>query len=91
VEDGSFLRLKNIRLGYSLPVANLNLPWLKSAQVYVSAQNLLTITDYSWYDPEVSTRSNPNGAAGMSGFALGIDQTSYPVARSFTAGISLGF
>jgi TonB-linked SusC/RagA family outer membrane protein len=91
VEDGSFLRLKNIRLGYSLPVANLNLSWLKSAQVYVSAQNLLTITDYSWYDPEVSTRSNPNGASGMSGFALGIDQTSYPVARSFTAGISLGF
>jgi len=85
VEDGSFLRLKNVRLGYTLPVAALQLNWLKSAQLYISAQNLLTITKYSWYDPEVSTRS------GSSGIGLGIDQTSYPVARTFTMGISLGF
>ncbi|QNL49281.1 TonB-dependent receptor [Olivibacter sp. SDN3] len=83
IENGSFIRLKNIRLGYDLPVSNLNL--FKSLQVYVSGQNLWTITDYSWYDPEVSTRT------GQSATTLGIDQSSYPVAKTYTVGLQANF
>ncbi|MBT1705167.1 TonB-dependent receptor [Chryseosolibacter indicus] len=85
IEDGSFLRLKNVKLGYNLPVTNLKLNWLKSAHIYASAQNLLTLTGYSWYDPEVSTRIT------QSSIALGIDQTSYPNARTYTFGLNLVF
>ncbi|UHG93927.1 SusC/RagA family TonB-linked outer membrane protein [Spirosoma oryzicola] len=85
VEDGSFMRVKNVRLGYNLPVSKLQINWLKTAQIYASAQNLLTFTKYSWFDPEVSSRG---GAASIS---VGIDQTSYPVAKTFTFGVSVGF
>ncbi|PMD90444.1 SusC/RagA family TonB-linked outer membrane protein [Siphonobacter sp. BAB-5405] len=85
VEDGSFLRLKNIRLAYTLPLTKWSVNWLKSAQIYVSGQNLLTFTKYSWYDPEVSSRG---GAASIT---VGIDQTSYPVAKTYTCGVSLAF
>ncbi len=86
VEDGSFIRLKNIRLGYNFNVSNWGI--LRSLQVYGSAQNLWTITNYSWYDPEVSTRGN-EGA--NSGITLGIDQTAYPVARTLTFGLQATF
>lgn len=87
VEDGSFIRLKNLRLGYAIPVPSRYTSWLKSLQLYVSGQNLFTITNYSWYDPEVSTRL---GESGTSSISLGIDQTSYPVAKTYTFGINIG-
>jgi hypothetical protein len=85
VEDGSYLRFKNIQLSYNLPVANLNLNWLRKAQVYVSAQNMITLTDYSWYDPEI------NSYGGANSIRLGIDHYSYPTAKSMTVGVRLGF
>lgn len=85
VEDGSYLRFKNIQLSYSLPVADLNLNWLRKAQVYVSAQNMITLTDYSWYDPEI------NSYGGANSIRLGIDHYSYPTAKSMTVGVRLGF
>ncbi|RKN77007.1 SusC/RagA family TonB-linked outer membrane protein [Ulvibacterium marinum] len=88
VEDGSFLRLKNIRLAYKIPVQNLNIG-LTNAQVYVSGQNLITITDYSWFDPEVSTRGGIQN--GTPSFSQGIDQFGYPVAKTYTLGFRFGF
>ncbi|SDM21905.1 TonB-linked outer membrane protein, SusC/RagA family [Catalinimonas alkaloidigena] len=82
VEDGSFLRVKNIQLAYNLPTRQWNLSWLQSAQLYISGQNLLTFTDYSWYDPEVSTRG--------SSLTMGIDQAGYPNARTITLGARIG-
>ena len=80
VEDGSYLRIKNIRVGYTVPIANIK--WMTNLQVYLSAQNLLTFTKYSWYDPEINTRGGD--------ISKGIDQFGYPVPRIFTAGFKVG-
>lgn len=83
IEDGSYIRLQNISLGYTIP-DGLKPPFLNRARVYVSAQNVLTITDYSGFDPEVSN-------AGQSNFNRGDDYDSFPRARTFTTGIDLSF
>jgi len=85
VEDGSYLRFKNIQLAYNLPVRKLGWNWVKSAQVYASGQNLITLTKYSWYDPEV----NAYGAANS--IRQGIDYAVYPTYKSVTFGIRCGF
>ncbi|GAB3265757.1 TonB-dependent receptor [Larkinella harenae] len=81
-EDASYLRLRNIQVGYNLPVGTLN--WLREARVYVSGQNLLTWTKYSGYDPEVSS-------TGGSDLRKGVDVGAYPSAKTVTMGIKLGF
>ncbi len=85
VEDGSYLRFKNIQLAYSVPVKKLGWNWLKSAQVYASGQNLITFTKYSWYDPEV------NAYGGSNSIRQGIDYSVYPTFKSVTFGIRCGF
>lgn len=85
VEDGSYLRLRNIQLAYNLPVSNLNIGWLRNAQVYVSGQNLITLTKYSWFDPEI------NSYGGSSSILQGIDHYSYPTTKTLTLGLKLGF
>lgn len=85
VEDGSYLRFKNIQLAYNLPTDNMNMKWFKSAQLYVSGQNLITLTKYSWYDPEV------NAYGGSNSITQGIDYTTYPTYKSVTVGIRCGF
>lgn len=90
VEDGSYLRLKNIQLGYNLPVSNLGIQWLRSLRVYASAQNLLTITDYTGYDPEINNLGNST-VGGNTDLRLGMDLSSYPSAKTVTFGINLGF
>ncbi|WP_339840804.1 TonB-dependent receptor [uncultured Maribacter sp.] len=82
VEDGSYLRLRNIQLGYDFKNVAGNIDWLNSLYLYVSAQNLFTITNYSWYSPDVSTRGN-------SQISPGIDQFGFPDARTFTVGLKL--
>lgn len=82
VEDASFLRLKNIQLGYTLPMRWLRGSRLASVRVYLGAQNLGTWTAYSGYDPEVSTRN--------SAMTRGFDYSAYPKAQSFTFGIKIG-
>lgn len=84
VEDGSYVRLKNIQLAYNIPVQRA-IRWFRSAQVYVSAQNLFTITDYSGYDPEI------NSYGGSNSIRQGIDHYSYPPSKAFTVGIRTGF
>lgn len=85
VEDGSYLRLRNVQLSYDLPVRNWNTNYLQGVKVYVSAQNLWTLTKYSGWDPEV------NSMGGSSSFAQGIDHHSYPTAKTFTFGINISF
>ncbi|GAA4453180.1 TonB-dependent receptor [Nibrella saemangeumensis] len=85
VEDGSYLRLKNIQLAYKVPVQNWGLNWIQNVQLYASGQNLVTFTRYSWWDPEV----NSNG--GSNSTAQGFDQFSYPTAKVITLGLRAGF
>jgi iron complex outermembrane receptor protein len=84
LEDGSYIRLSNATLGYTLNVNNIN--WLSKFRVYVTGNNLFLITDYSGYDPDVNTDANKDGISSM-----GIDNTSYPKARSFTFGLNVTF
>lgn len=81
--DGSYTRLKNIALGYSLPATISKRLKIQRARFYVSAQNILTITSYRGYDPEVNYRNSNLNA--------GADYGSYPNAKSYTAGINLTF
>ncbi|MCG6189704.1 TonB-dependent receptor [Maribellus maritimus] len=83
--NGSYIRLKNIELSYNLPLKKYGINWLTKGQVYISAQNLLTITDYPWWDPEV------NSYGGGNSINQGIDYYSYPTAKSFTVGVKLSF
>lgn len=85
IEDGSFVRFKNITLGYSLPAAAAGkINWLKGARIYVSGNNLITFTKYSGYDPEVNT-------AGQNNLNLGVDNSGYPGAKSYLVGLQVTF
>ena len=84
VEDASFLRFANATLGYRF--TNTSLKWIKGARVYVTGNNLLVITDYTGFDPEVSVDANVNNVP-----SLGIDYTTFPKARTFTFGVNLQF
>jgi len=88
LEDGSYLRLKNLMLGYTIPVSALQSKTkgvVSTFRIYVSAQNILTFTKYSGYDPEVGNRT-PNIS-----LTNGIDFAVYPQPKSFQVGIQVGF
>lgn len=84
LEKSDFLRLNNIQLSYAFPVTKLK--YVKGISIYVSAQNLFTITPYSGYDPLVNTQKNVDGNQ-----SIGIDYTTYPSAKTFMIGASLNF
>jgi len=90
--DGSYVRLKNITLGYNLPPQVLKRMFLNSARVYVSAVNLLTFTDYPGWDPEVSADYLTADAEGRpDNVVQGTDFYSAPQAKTVTFGVKLGF
>ncbi|MFA6581479.1 MAG: SusC/RagA family TonB-linked outer membrane protein, partial [Paludibacter sp.] len=76
VEDGSYLRVKNVTLGYTLPASLTKKVQLSTARFYLTAQNLFTLTKYSGFDPEIGTN--------------GIDNNLYPVTRTISVGFNLG-
>jgi len=84
VEDGSYLRLKNIMLGYTLPSDMLSGIGVTRLRAYVSATNAFTKTKYSGYDPEVSSYNTNDGQIGM-------DLGTYPSAKMFTLGLDVSF
>jgi TonB-linked SusC/RagA family outer membrane protein len=88
VYDGSFVRLKNLALGYNLPKSALEKIRLTKLRVYVSAQNILTFTKYKGYDPEVNYSSEGDTDGNRN---LGLDYASYPNAKSYTVGLNIGF
>lgn len=89
IEDGSYLRIKNLSLGYNVPTPlldQISKGSISKVRLYVAAQNLLTITNYTGYDPEIAARTGINTTLG-----LGIDYGQYPAPRTFTGGIQLSF
>lgn len=91
VEDGSYLRLKNVALGYNLPLGVMQKLGLSSARLSVSAQNLLTFTGYSGLDPEVSYFGSGGESSGDDNIIQGHDYGNYPNLRSVTVGLNLRF
>ena len=81
VENGSYMRIKLLTLGYTLPQSLLTTLHSQRIRVYVSAQNLATITKYNGFDPELGNQGN----------SIGIDRGIYPQARVFTGGVNLSF
>ena len=82
VEDGSYLRIQNIQVGYSLPIGILEKLNIDKFRLYFGVNNLYTFTKYSGYNPDVSN-SSPLGA--------GVDLGQYPQTRTFTTGVNLSF
>ena len=81
ITDGSYMRLKNIQLGYTLPQSITSRFFVNKLRFFVAAENLLTFTKYAGYDPEISS----------GGTSLGVDYGVYPQSRTFTVGFNLGF
>ncbi|MBC9929373.1 SusC/RagA family TonB-linked outer membrane protein [Chitinophaga qingshengii] len=82
VENGAYLRAKNMMLGYTLPAGSLSRLHIQKFRVYVQAANLFTITKYSGIDPEI-------GGSNITDF--GVDEGAYPNQRQFLIGVNLGF
>jgi TonB-linked SusC/RagA family outer membrane protein len=82
LEDGSYLKLRNIRLSYAIPPTLTQQVQLRNARVYVNGSNLVTLTGYSGHTPEVGTGNV---------FDVGVDRGFYPPNRSFTVGLDLTF
>ena len=90
VEDGSYVRLKNISLNYNLPASLIaKTKFVKGARVGISAQNLLTITGYSGYDPEVGSYVGPN--ASTANAAVGVDYGRYPGTPVYSVNVGIDF
>ncbi|HDR51796.1 MAG TPA: TonB-dependent receptor [Mariniphaga anaerophila] len=84
IEDGSFLRLNNLTLGYTLPQSLTSRAFIERLRFYVTGYNLFILTNYSGYDPEVDTRrSTP--------LTPGVDYSAYPRSRSIIAGVNVTF
>ena len=86
VEDGSYLRLKNITLGYTVPKKWINKVGIENVRVYCNIQNLLTITGYDGYDPEVGAST-----ADSNGYVYGLDNGRYPSPTVYSFGLNMSF
>jgi len=82
IKDGSYVRLKNIQLGYSLPTNLLKSAHIQRLRLYVSAENLLTFTDYDGFEPEIASGDYTT---------IGIDRGIYPQARTISVGANITF
>jgi hypothetical protein len=84
VEDGSYLRINNVTLGYNIPKSVLSKFHISAFRLYATVNNLATLTGYTGYDPDASTRrSDPT--------TPGVDFAAYPRARTFVAGLNITF
>ena len=84
IEDGSFLKLKNLSIGYTLPAGLLNKYSISKVRIYVSSQNLFTVTKYTGLDPEIGMQA---GSATQNG----VDNGTYPGSKYFTFGLNVTF
>jgi hypothetical protein len=84
IEDGSYVRIRNLGLGYNFPNAMLSRAHINAARVYVSIQNLHTFTKYPFFNPEVNNRPDNSLASGE-------DYGSYPLPRTYTVGLNFNF
>ncbi len=88
IEDASFLRIRNIQIGYTFPAKLLEQVGMSGARLYMSGQNLLTFTNYSGFDPEVGSNSGTGGARTAT---AGVDYGRYPMAKIITVGFTTQF
>ena len=89
VEDGSYLRLRTVELGYTLGTDNVD--WLGNLRLFVTAQNLLTLTGYTGYNPDISSATGGRAGNANPLLARGLDVRAYPLARTFMFGVQAGF
>jgi len=82
VKDGSYIRLKTIQLGYTIPSSIISKDIIKKFRVYVAAENLFTLTDYEGFEPEVASGSYTT---------IGVDKGVYPQSRTITFGANITF
>lgn len=88
IEDGSYMRIKNVQLTYSIPNHLTSRVGISNAQIYLQGQNLLTLTKYTGLDPDINLRTSGNDNQDIH---MGIDEGAYPVAKSFLIGARLSF
>jgi TonB-linked SusC/RagA family outer membrane protein len=88
LEDGSYLRLRNIQLTYSIPNNWMKKVGISGAQIYIQGQNILTLTKYTGLDPDINLRTSGNDNQDIH---MGIDEGAYPVAKSYLLGVRLKF
>lgn len=94
VENGSYLRCRNMVLGYTLPADLVKRAHIERLRIYAQAANLFTITKYSGVDPEIGTPQNPQTGSGSTNYGstnFGIDTGSYPNTRNYIVGVNLTF
>lgn len=84
IENGSFLRLSTLSVGYTLPKVLLNKVGIQNLRFYVTGYNLFCLTNYSGFDPEVSTRNK-------TALTPGVDYSAYPKSRQYVIGANLTF
>jgi TonB-linked SusC/RagA family outer membrane protein len=84
IEDGSFLRLNNLTIGYSLPTKLIKKFYLQKLRLYATGSNLFVLTNYTGYDPEVDTRRSTPATPG-------VDYSAYPKSRSYNIGVNITF
>lgn len=87
VEDGSYFRLKNIQLGYTFPTDLVNKFYVSNLRIYVAGQNLVTLTDYQGYDPELGRPLDGDGEL----FDSGVNRRAYPNNKNILFGVQVGF
>ncbi len=90
LEDGSYFRLKNIQVNYSLPANLIKRIGLGKATVYLQGQNLLTFTKYTGIDPEINLRNSTAGVTGQDR-QIGVDEGAYPTYKATVLGLNLSF
>lgn len=84
IENGSYLRLKNVTLGYTLPKSFINKAQISSLRFYISGQNLFVLTKYSGFDPDVAAKADGDKS-------FGVDKSTYPITRTISFGVDLKF
>jgi hypothetical protein len=90
IEDGSYIRLNNLTIGYTLPLNKTFKALISNVRFYVTGTNLALWTKYSGYDPDVNT-SRSDDSGGVVGLTPGLDYSAYPRSRTFTFGLNATF
>jgi hypothetical protein len=91
LQDASYVRLKNVQLGYTIPIKVTSKANIKSVRIYFTSENLFTFTKFTGLDPEMHVSNNVNAEQYKGDLAAGIDWGTYPTARSYIFGLNLSF
>src|SRR5690606_23247850 len=90
VKDGSYFRVKSLRLAYNIPVKQMAVGFIENAQIYLLCTNMLTLTTYPGIDPDVNTAGTDSNSI-SSRITTGVDESSYPINKLYSAGLKFIF